>query len=466
MTYEEEQKAQLAGWKWVTHPGFGLIGVVLGTWAAILNIPADFQEPGRLMLAASLMTLGLLVVHIRVAFTSPASTFHPLAMMAASPVYWLLLDLIQGTYGLESTSIADVKSAFLMIGIFSSAVWIAGMLRPWRLPRIVKDAGTVPLSSQALFWLGVTAFGLAFLRFAIPSGFDVSAMLGAFSGSRWSAPWSRGSLGGWNAFLDHIGYFGYVLAPITAFLARRQGLLHWRTLVMAVLTLIIIALFSTGGGRRIVGVLVGSGLIVWLLSAKIPRVKDYFLIGVIGIGLLAFMEMMLVYRGVGMSALLSEDTRIESKNRKLRVDDNFFRLTQVLEIIPDAHPHVGFQYPIWVIARPVPRVFWPSKPLGPGFDLSSFQGMKNVSLTTSLVGELYMAFGVFGCVGGGLLMGSLANTLAQVQRAGAKPGALIIIGGGSLALFAGMRSGIELVLMSYGVLGWIALVWGYKKIKS
>ncbi len=84
----------------------------------------------------------------------------------------------------------------------------------------------------------------------------------------------------------------------------------------------------------------------------------------------------------------------------------------------------------------------------------------------SLVGELYMAFGFPGCVGGGLLLGYLANALSQVLRSGATPGALIIFGGSLLALFAGMRSGIELVLMSYGVLAWIALAWAKRQLNT
>jgi len=32
---------------------------------------------------------------------------------------------------------------------------------------------------------------------------------------RWAAPWGRGQLGGWDAFLDHLQYFGYLLPVLT-----------------------------------------------------------------------------------------------------------------------------------------------------------------------------------------------------------------------------------------------------------
>ena len=330
-----------------------------------------------------------------------------------------------------------------------------------------KGAATIALSASTLYGIGVVAFILAFLRFAIPAEFNPGVMLAAFSDNRWAAPWSRGSLGGWDAFLDHLSYFGYILPPITAFLARRKGLFHWRTLVLLAFTLIILALFSTGGGRRIIGVMAGSGLVVWLLSSRRPSRKDFLVLGALGAGLLMFMQSMLVYRGVGITAAFAEEAVVDEEDEpeQLRVDDNFLRLTQVIHIIPNLHPHTGLEYVLWVAVRPVPRVLWPGKPLDPGFDLPSFQGMRGVSLSMSLVGELYMAFGFLGCVGGGLLMGYLANSLAQLLSRGATPGALIIFGGSLLALFAGMRSGIELILMSYGVLAWISLAWVLRKAR-
>ncbi|WP_145929014.1 hypothetical protein OH491_08810 [Termitidicoccus mucosus] len=426
--------------------------------------PDDVREAGVLRTPSLALALGLILVPLRVLFSSPVSLLHPVSLVTAAPVYWLLLDPIQGAYGMDSVGVKEVRLSYLAIGSFSACVWLAAFGRPWRLPRVVREAATISLGPRTLFGIGVAAFFLAFQRFAIPSGYDFGAMLGAFGKIRWAAPWSRGALGGWDAFLDHIGYFGYIVPPITAFLARRVGWLNWRTLVMMLFSFILLALFSTGGGRRIIGVMAGSGLVVWFLSSERPRLKDLALMGATCAGLLAFLQLMLNYRGVGIAAAFSEETRVESHVKHLHVDDNFLRLAQIIHIIPEQHPYTGMKWLVWVAARPVPRVLWPGKPLDPGFDLPSSQGMQGVSLSVSLVGELYMAFGFLGCIGGGLFLGYLANTLAQVMRAGPAPGALITFGAGLLALFAGMRSGIDLVLMSYGVLAWIALAWGYRQL--
>lgn len=450
-------------WSWELHREIGLVGTLVGTLLGILLIPDNVDGGKQLQPAALVMALGLAAASFRTAFSSPAALFHPINLLAASPIYWLLLDPIQGIGDYGTVGGSDISKAFLMIGLFSGTVWVASFISPWPLPRIVKEAAMIQLSAKGLFGIGVVAFILAFQRFAIPSGYDLGSMMGAFSSSRWAAPWSRGALGGWDAFLDHIGYFGYLLAPITAFLARRLGFLNWRTLVMLALTVIILALFSTGGGRRIVGVMAGSGIVVWFLTAHPPRVKDLALLAVACACLLGFMQLMLEYRGVGIAAAFSKDTVIERSREHLAVDDNLLRLSQIIYIMPEHHAHVGSRWLVWVLARPVPRVFWPGKPLDPGFDLPSFQGMQGVSLSMSLVGELYMAWGLLGCFGGGVLLGILANTLAQLMRAGPKPGALITFGCGLLALFAGMRSGIDLILMSYAVLAWIGIAWVYRR---
>ena len=201
--------APAQSWHWETHPWLGLCATIFGTILAILFVPEYNDVAGTLMWQAMVMSLGLIVVHVRVLLTSPGSIFHPIPVTAAAPVYWLLLDLIQGTYGLESITQAEVRLAFLAIGFFSSSVWLAGLARPRNIPRLVQEAATVSLNPGTLFGIGVVAFSLAFLRFAIPAEFNLGAMLVPFSEGRWAAPWSGGALGGWDATsrggrLDHL----------------------------------------------------------------------------------------------------------------------------------------------------------------------------------------------------------------------------------------------------------------------
>ncbi len=69
-----------------------------------------------------------------------------------------------------------------------------------------------------------------------------------------------------------------------------------------------------------------------------------------------------------------------------------------------------------------------------------------------------MAGGFIGVFLGGLFYGRLAGALSRMLAEQGSASALVIYSIGLLALFAGMRSMIELVLMSYGILAWAALL--------
>jgi hypothetical protein len=146
--------------------------------------------------------------------------------------------------------------------------------------------------------------------------------------------------------------------------------------------------------------------------------------------------------------------RGESEYDYLHVDDNFLRLAQVIEIVPAEHPYVNFQQLWFTLVRPVPRVFWPGKPIDAGFDLPSVVGLKGVSLSMSIIGEWYLSFGWLAIIFGGWLHGRLArtlNTLRVEEQFHTNP---IVYGLAVMVLVAGMRSMLELVLMSYALVAW------------
>ena len=65
----------------------------------------------------------------------------------------------------------------------------------------------------------------------------------------------------------------------------------------------------------------------------------------------------------------------------------------MIQLIPAEHDYVYSKQLVFAVIRPVPRVFWPSKPVDPGFDLPAIIGMKGVSLSTSILGEWYISYG-------------------------------------------------------------------------
>ena len=205
-------------------------------------------------------------------------------------------------------------------------------------------------------------------------------MIQGLSANRFAAPWSRGSMGDWTAFIEHLQYFGYVLPSLTVLLADRKGWLQSRVIVSAGLSLVMLLFLAQGGGRRVIGVILGAAVLTWMLSQRRLTLKPLIVFAVATVSVLGLMHEMLQYRASGIGAALSGKGP-EDENSFLHVDDNFLRLAQVTLWFPDVHPYVGLQPVTFALVRPVPRVFWPDKPLDPGYDLARMVGLKATSLS-------------------------------------------------------------------------------------
>lgn len=444
-----------------------LAGVTLlvGLLFALLVVPSDIESKTALTLPSSILAFALAIVPAVTIVRRPKSVFRAQHVVMMGPIYWLLLDPIQGRYGLRGIERSSVQEALIAIAVFAGGAWIACGQRAWGMPRSVRLVAQADLPTSFYFGVGVVAFWLAFCRFAIPAGFDLPLMVQALAGGRWDGPWQRSGLGGADAFLDHLTYFGYLLPPLVAIVARRLGWLNSRPIILMVCTGIISAFLLQSGGRRTVGLYFGSGLLVWFLEAPRIRLSTIVALAVVALTMLSAFELMLSNRNRGVLSALAaygtEQSRPEEETVAIRVDDNFLRLAQMAEIFPAQHPYTTWRYVLWVAARPVPRVLWPGKPLDAGFDLPAFIGFTGASLSASVIGELYMAGGLVACAIGGWLYGRLAAAFSNVLALTRTSSGLIIYSIGVFAIFIGLRSMIELVLTSYVILAWVLLVRAY-----
>jgi hypothetical protein len=211
---------------------------------------------------------------------------------------------------------------------------------------------------------------------------------------------------------------------------------------------------SQGGGRRVIGVTVGAAILVWIQAQRELKVRRLTIAAVAVVALLAAMQFMLNIRSLGYTEYIA---RGESEYDYVHVDDNFLRLAQVIQIVPAEHPHVNFQQIWYTIVRPVPRVLWPNKPVDAGFDLPTAVGLKGLSLSTSIIGEWYLSFGWLAIVFGGWLHGRLARTVNALRDREEFHSNPIVYGLAVMVLVSGMRSMLELVLMSYALIAWWAV---------
>jgi oligosaccharide repeat unit polymerase len=439
---------------------------VFGTLAAILLVPKDSAEPGAVFASALALSIGLLVIPLTSVLREPKSVLRADYLLALAPIYWLLLDLLQGVYSMESIAPAEITQGFLAIGVFVSMMWLGSLRRPWPIPKFLLKSVVSDFSANTYFAVAVLSFLIGMLKFAVPCNFDVVQMFSYAGQERWAAPWGRGQLGGWDAFLDHLEYFAYLVPVLTIILSRYIGWRSLRTVMCIGMSLIITLFLAQSGSRRVLGVVIGMALVLWVLSQPRVRVKQ-FIISLVAVGLiLVTLQLMLEYRNRGLGLLVGQqnesatqraDKEAVFEEQYLRVDDNFYRLCQIIQLIPKSYPFVYHRYFFYILVRPVPRVFWENKPIDPGFDLPSALGVTGVSYSYSVIGEFYMSLGLLGVALGGWFYGRVAAMANGLLVRCNTIAALLVYSIVVMALFAGLRSFLDLVLVSYVVLAWVAL---------
>jgi hypothetical protein len=450
-----------------------LLSTGIATTAAILIIPDDPSAEGALFYPALVMSAGLATAPFIIGLRYPKALLRGECLLSLAPIYWLFLDLLQGVYTMDDITGDQVRQAFLAIALFVVMVWLGALRRSWRIPKVLISSVSQEFSINTYFALAVACFVIGMLNFAIPCNFNVSEMVYYLGQERWAAPWGRGQLGGWDAFLDHLQYFGYLLPVLTVVIGRRAGGRNVRSLICIALSVIVSLFLAQSGSRRVIGVVAGMALILWVLDQQRLRVKHLLLTVVAIFALLLTLQVMLEYRNVGLGVLVGKGEvpsgRFEKRQileeQHLRVDDNFYRLCQIIQLIPDSHPFVYHKYLVYVIVRPVPRVFWPEKPVDPGFDLPTVLGVQGLSLSYSVIGELYMSLGFMGIALGGWFYGRVASTASGLLARCNTQGALVIYSIVVMALFSGMRSILELILVSYVVLAWVGLAHLFMKLR-
>jgi len=443
-----------------------VFSVGFGTMGAIFLIPRNVTTSGALFPSAVSLTLGLLIVPVTAILKNPRMVLRSEYLVALAPIYWLLLDLLQGVYTMDSIRPEEITQGFLGIGLFVSMVWIGTLRKSWPIPKFIINSVTPEFSANTYFTLAILSFLIGMLNYAIACNFNVAMMFYYVGQERWAAPWGRGQLGGWDAFLDHLQYFGYLLPLLTVVVSRYLGWRNSRTIICIVMSAIMTLFLAQSGSRRVIGVVVGMALVMWVLVQAKLRIRHFVLGLVVILALLLTLQLMLEYRNVGLAVLVGQNTEASMARRTkhsvleeqyLRVDDNFYRFCQIIQLIPRTYPYVYHRYIFYVLVRPIPRVFWPNKPVDPGFDLPTALGVEGVSYSSSVIGELYMSLGFLGIAIGGWFYGRISTMANKLLSQCNTIAALVVYSIVVMALFSGLRSLLDLVLVSYVVLAWVAL---------
>ncbi|HEY3581887.1 MAG TPA: hypothetical protein VGK82_15135, partial [Pyrinomonadaceae bacterium] len=93
-----------------------LIATSIATILASIMVPENSAEPGALFYPALVMSAGLAIGPLSAMLRNPKALLRGEALLAIAPIYWLLLDLLQGVYPLDDIAPDEIRQAFLAIG--------------------------------------------------------------------------------------------------------------------------------------------------------------------------------------------------------------------------------------------------------------------------------------------------------------------------------------------------------------
>src|SRR5205823_4982115 len=103
--------------------------------------------------------------------------------------------------------------------------------------------------------------------------------------------------------------------------------------------------------------------------------------------------------------------------------------------------YIGWDGPLWLLVRPVPRVLWPGKPDGQEVSAETLlDAPEGTSVSSTFVGESYMCAGLFGVTVAALLLGILTRWWTQKAFSIQSDFGVVIYGSGFLAVVMTMRS--------------------------
>lgn len=440
------------------HYATGILGILIGTVAAILLLPDDYYEPGRMRASVVALSLGLLSGPLASSLTDARVWIRAESVMMAGLIYWLLSEPLGSDYAAYELSRDGIVRAFVLIGLFGALIQLGSKLaQVWHGSFSgVSDPG-LDFSREWLFQALMVAAALGLLARLIPCNFSPACMADGLFSARGTGVWNRSS-GGTDAFVSHLAYFGYLTVPLTIALHHRTGRIDWRVLLGAALAAVFLVFLIRDGGRRLVGMVLGAGFITWLLLQERLGPKQILIAAAAAWGALLLMQIMFIFRlhegGIVSSVLSGQAFRFNALENGIHVDNNFHYFVRTLDIIPEFKDHTGWRAIIYWAARPIPRLFWPDKPTTPGIWLPyEFDQMWSAgfTITISAIGDWYIAFGVWsvaiaalamGFVGGKLVLAWFGPTVRQK----------LLYSLGLMWLFIGLRSYLELFLMSYPIL--------------
>jgi len=313
---------------------------------------------------------------------------------------------------------------------------VSRRLRTWKF----IETELSPTAMLALFWI---SFAIGYFNMLLSVGFDPVAMMDAFLGPRFDVPWGRGQFGDAQALLYELGAMLYLVPPLAGVILGRRKSYSAIALLLVLFALLFTLFYGfCTGTRNIIGSYLITFLAAYIYAASASR-RQIILLTVLVFGILFLATYYGIrFRNVGLRDYLQGvETSSESDEEMiLYVDYNLYTVGSLVDIFPEQRDYIGWDAPLWLVARPVPRALWPGKPDGSAVSVENVFGVESMTIAATFVGESYMAAGLFGVTLAALLVGMMAQWWTRKAFSAKSGFGILIYGSGFFAIVITMRS--------------------------
>jgi hypothetical protein len=316
---------------------------------------------------------------------------------------------------------------------------------------------TSPAILIAIFWL---SFFLGHLYMLLAVNFNIGEMIDQMMGPRFTQPWQRDRFGDWKALLNEVGMMTNLIPPLGGLiLSKRERYKPVSLLLVAIGVLFVIFEGLAGSTRNVLAVYLITFLVGYGINITRKRLIEFLIFCLLAVaGFYQASSIMLDTRTIGLKNYMKhQDTPAFAAEEpaSFYVDLNLVNLSAMTEKIPATHPYLGLEVPFVALVHPIPRALWHGKPEGLSLSIEETLGEEDDSttLSTTFIGEAYLAGGFLGVIIASLFFGMLTGWWGRLTLAVSSELGFLIYASGFFATAISMRS---LFVLSTAVLPTIA----------
>ena len=312
---------------------------------------------------------------------------------------------------------------------------ISQRVRPWKFVDMEMPVSILLF----LFWI---SFALGYFHMLLAVNFNPITMINDFFLPRFEVPWARLQYGDAHALLYELGATLYLVPPLAGLILGRRRIRSTHNIILVVLALFLTLLYGfSNGTRNVIFSYVVTFMVSYFYASSASKWK-IIILSAIGAAILALSTIYGVrFRDVGLGSYLKgarEDRAAFEAG--LHVDYNLYVVAELITIFPGYLNYIGWDGPIWFVARPVPRVLWPGKPRGANVAAENVVESEGASLSCTFVGESYMVAGLAGVIATAFGIGMLARWWTKKVFSTHSDLGIVIYGSGFFAVAITMRS--------------------------